>query len=94
MAGELILLTSPACHTCAQARVTLDELGVAWRELADDSAEGQAFARAAPPLRPVLFDAAGEAVAYGRLSGRRLRRDLERGRVHAIPALHSRDLHG
>ena len=50
--GELTLLTSPDCHMCAQARVTLDELGVAWRELADDSAEGEALARVAPPMRP------------------------------------------
>ena len=93
MAGELVLLTSSGCHMCAQARATLDELGVGWRELSDDTADGEQRARAAPPLRPVLFDGDGRVVAYGRLSARRLRRDIERGRVQAIAASSSSGLH-
>ena len=93
MAGELVLLTSPGCHMCAHARLTLGELGVAWREVAEDSPEGATLTATAPPLRPVLFDASGAVVAYGRLSARRLRRDIARGRVHANGVERSHDLH-
>ena len=93
MAGELILLTAPGCHMCAHARLTLDELGLAWREVAEDSPEGATLIATAPPLRPVLLDASGAVVAYGRLSARRLRRDIARGRVHANGVEHSQGLH-
>lgn len=91
MGGELLLLTAAGCHMCAHARRTLDELGVRWREVPEESAHGTALAASAPPLRPVLFDGSGAVVAYGRLSARRLRRDLER--VHGIGAPRSPILH-
>ena len=94
MAAELVLLTAPGCHMCAHARVTLDELGLPWREVAEETDEGARLAAAAPPLRPVLFDSDGELVAYGRLSARRLRRDVSRGRLHAIAPERSSVLHG
>lgn len=81
---SLLLLTAPDCHMCAHAREVLNELAaeglLSWRELDSDSEEGRGLAAIAPPLRPVLFDGSGAVVAYGRLSRRRLERDLQRAR--------------
>lgn len=81
----LVLLTAADCHLCAHARGVLSALGrdggLRWREVAEESDEGRALALAAPPLRPVLFDARGRVLAYGRLSERRLRRELAGARV-------------
>ena len=75
-----VLLTARDCHLCAHGREVLDRLtddGVlAWREIDADSEEGRRLAAVAPPLRPVLFDPDGRAVAYGRLSAKRLRRGV------------------
>ena len=72
----LRLLTAEDCHLCDHAKTVLDELGVSWREVAADSDEGRRLTAAAPPLRPVLYDADGRMLAYGRLSARRLRKTL------------------
>ena len=78
--SAFVLLTAPDCHLCAHGREVLSELVacglLTWREVESDSAEGQRLATAAPPLRPVLFDDAGRVLGYGRLSARRLRRQL------------------
>ena len=78
--SPLVLLTAPDCHLCAHARQVLDMLAaeglLRWRELDADSVEGARLAASAPPLRPVLFDATGQVIAYGRLSRRRLLREL------------------
>ena len=78
----LVLLTAPDCHLCEHGRAVLDELadaGVcAWRGVESDSPEGRALAAGAPPLRPVLFDADGRVLGYGRLSKRRLQKTLSR----------------
>ena len=78
--SAFVLLTASDCHLCAHGREALAELAdrglLSWRQVDSDSAEGQRLAVAAPPLRPVLFDDAGHVVAYGRLSARRLRRQL------------------
>lgn len=83
MSQTYILLTSSECHQCARARQVLNalsrDLGLVWREVAADSDEGERLAPVAPPLRPVLFDQAAHVLAAGRLSERRLRRDLEPG---------------
>ena len=74
----VILLTAPDCHLCEHGREVLGQLAseglLSWRAVEADSDEGRALAAAAPPLRPVLLDADGRVVAYGRLSARRLRR--------------------
>ena len=75
------LVTATDCHLCDHARRVLDGLGADWHELNECSPEGERLVTAAPPLRPLLFDANGELVAYGRLSERRLRRRLDRERV-------------
>jgi hypothetical protein len=90
--NTLILLTAPDCHLCAHGREVLDSLAadglIRWRELDADSDEGSRLAAATPPLRPVLLDASGTVLAYGRLSRRRLARDLARAR----PGGRARDL--
>ena len=77
----LILITAPECHLCGHAREVLDSVGADWRELSELSPEGERLASSAPPLRPLLFDGGGSLLAYGRLSERRLRRELDRERV-------------
>lgn len=83
----LLLLSAPNCNLCAHARDVLDALEaeglLRWRELDADSLEGQRLAACAPPLRPVLLDANGCVIAYGRLSQRRLARKL--GRARPLP---------
>jgi hypothetical protein len=80
MPAELILLTAPDCHLCDHGRAVLDELAaeglLRWREVSTESTEGQRLQRGAPPLRPVLLDRDERALAFGRLSARRLRRTL------------------
>ena len=89
---QLVLLTSTGCHMCAHGRSTLEELGLPWREVRDGSDEGARLAEVAPPLRPVLYGADGAVIAFGRLSLRRLRRDIDRGRLGA-PHGRERTLH-
>lgn len=74
--GTLILLTAPDCHLCRHARRVLDDLGLGWREVSTDSPEGARLAAGATPLRPLLLSPGGSVVASGRLSAKRLRRDL------------------
>ena len=78
--SPLVLLTSQDCHLCAHGREVLGALAsegrLSWREVDAESAEGLRLAAAAPPLRPVLFEPDGRIVAYGRLSAKRLRRQL------------------
>lgn len=72
---QLVLITASDCHLCAHARVVLMELGLEAREIDVASEEAQGLAKRGLPLAflPVLWD--GEQVlAYGRLSGRALRR--------------------
>lgn len=85
------LLTAPDCHLCAHGREVLDRLAneglLGWREVDANSGEGRRLSQAAPPLRPVLLDPDGRVLAYGRLSQRRLARQLERAMGHAEPSL-------
>ncbi len=75
----LVLITTPECHLCSHAHVVLDALSLKFREIDVDSPEAKELARAGIPLAfmPVLWD--GQRVlGYGRLSERKLRRDLGR----------------
>lgn len=78
MRESLVLLTAPDCHLCGHGAAVLDALGAPWREVSTTSPEGAELARRTPPLRPVLLAPDGEVIAYGRLSERRLRRELPR----------------
>ncbi len=79
----VVLVTSPGCHLCGDARDGLAELArefpVEVREVAAASPEGLALmARHRPALQPlVLID--GEPFSVGRLPRRKLRRVFERG---------------
>jgi glutaredoxin len=74
---DLLLVTSEGCHLCEHARTTLANLGLEARELGVDSDEARRLATQGVPLAflPVLLDGT-RVVAYGRLSERRLRKDL------------------
>lgn len=80
MLPEYVLLTASDCHLCGHGREVLGTLAaegaLTWREIDADSDLGRRLAQTAPPLRPVLFDADERLIAYGRLSERRLRRQL------------------
>jgi hypothetical protein len=82
--SPLLLLTGQDCHLCAHGREVMDALAsegmLRWWEVDAESAEGRGLAAAAPPLRPVLFNADGRVVAYGRLSAKRLRRQFSGAR--------------
>jgi hypothetical protein len=75
--SELVFVTTEDCHLCEHGRGVLDALGVERREIAAGSDEAATLAASGIPLSfmPVLTD--GERViAYGRLSEKRLRREL------------------
>lgn len=79
---ELVLVTTEDCHLCEHAHTVLERLGVVPRDILVTSPEAAALGRRGIPLTflPVLTD--GERViAYGRLSERRLRRELSTSRV-------------
>jgi hypothetical protein len=87
---SVLLLTAPDCHLCAHGREVLDGLAaedlLSWREVGPDSAEGRALTATAPPLRPVLFGEDGRVIAYGRLSQKRLRKQLRFAAVDTLAA--------
>ena len=73
----LILVTGPDCHLCVHGRDVLHDLGVRAREISVDGDEAAELAARGVPLAflPVLTDGR-RAVAYGRFSARRLRKEL------------------
>jgi hypothetical protein len=75
--SELLYVTTEDCHFCEHGRGVLDELAVERREITADSAEAAALAERGIPLvfLPVLTDGA-RVIAYGRLSAKRLRKEL------------------
>jgi hypothetical protein len=75
--NELVFITTDDCHFCEHGRGVLDSLGVERREIADSSDEAAALAASGIPLSfmPVLTDGS-RVVGYGRLSAKRLRKEL------------------
>ena len=76
-ARELTLVTTGDCHFCERAHLLLADLGVDVREVSVESSEAAALVARGVPLSflPVLTD--GErAIAYGRFSEKRLRKEL------------------
>lgn len=75
----LVYITSPDCHLCEHGREVLDAVEIERREIAADSDEASALAARGIPLSflPVLTDGA-RVIAYGRLSEKRLRKELAR----------------
>ena len=78
---ELVLVTASDCHLCAHAREVLETVRpeglLTVREIDVGSDEARGLAEAGVPLAflPVLWDG-GRVLGYGRLSERRLRREL------------------
>ena len=76
-ARELTLVATGDCHFCERAHLLLADLGVHVREVSVESSEAAALVARGVPLSflPVLTD--GErAIAYGRFSEKRLRKEL------------------
>lgn len=81
------MLSQPACELCDRAKTVLERLGREFAlhvsEVALDSTDGQRLAAAGGVLFApgVLLD--GQAFSYGRLSERKLRKELRRRDVAA-----------
>lgn len=79
---EVVLLTQEHCSFCDDAKRLLDRLAgeyeLAVREVDLNSPEGEALARDAGVVLPPGIILEGDAVAHGRPSERRLRRELDR----------------
>lgn len=75
--GELLYVTGEGCHLCAHGRDVLRALSVQVRELDVESDDAEELARIGIPLAflPVLTDGT-RVIGYGRLSEKRLRKQL------------------
>jgi glutaredoxin len=78
---DVLLVTSPACHLCEQAKDVLerlsDEYPLSWREVDMTSSEGSNIIRASRAPFPPVIVLGGEIYGYGRLSPKKLRKDLD-----------------
>lgn len=76
-APGLVYVTARDCHLCEHGRQVLRVLGIAAREIDVESDEARRLAAVGIPLvlLPVLTDGS-RVVGYGRLSEKRLRREL------------------
>jgi hypothetical protein len=77
---QLTLLAIPDCPLSAHGREVLHALAadrlLAWREVSTDTEHGRHLQIDAPELLPALYDESGVLLAHGRLSEKRLRREL------------------
>ncbi len=86
---EVLLLTQAQCVFCEQAKGVIErmshsfDLSVATLDL--DSAEGAELARSTGLVFPPGLFIDGELVFYGRLSERRLRKELEHRSLSVAP---------
>jgi glutaredoxin len=73
----LTFVTGRDCHLCEHGRRVLDAVGLERDEVDVESSEAAELAARGIPLGflPVLTDG-GRVIAYGRLSERRLRKEL------------------
>lgn len=80
---DLTLVVAEDCSLCEHARRVLAALGHDYplrvREVSLESAEGQALGQQVPLVFPPVLLLGAEVVSHGRLSERRLRRELDRG---------------
>lgn len=76
-ASRLVYVTARDCHLCEHGRAVLRTLGVQTAEVDVSSAEAERLAVSGIPLvfLPVLTDGR-RVIAYGRLSEKRLRKEL------------------
>ena len=79
---DVLVVTSPACHLCALATDVLerlsDEFPLVTRQVDMESPEGDSIVRASRAPFPPMIVIDGEFYGYGRLSEKKLRKDLER----------------
>ncbi len=80
---EVVVVTSPACHLCQDAKEALAELGGDYplevREVDVASAEGEGILeRLRPPMQPAVL-VNGRLFSSGRLPRKKLRKMLEKG---------------
>ncbi|MGH2990734.1 MAG: glutaredoxin family protein [Solirubrobacterales bacterium] len=77
---EVVLVTREDCEFCEQAKSVLGrlqpELGLHVREVALESDEGKSLAAGSGALFPPVLVVEGQALFYGRLSEKRLRKAL------------------
>jgi hypothetical protein len=78
----LVYVTSPDCTLCIEGAELVDrlrsEFGLTMIELAWESPEGNALVEQAGLLFPPALFLDGHLLGYGRLSERRLRKELSR----------------
>ena len=81
---DLTLVVTQECSLCAHARDVLAKLGeefpLSVRELSLDSPEGTELAQRLPLIFPPVLLRDGAILSYGRLSEKRLRKELHNGR--------------
>lgn len=79
---DIVLLTQDHCGFCDQAKQVLDHLtaeyAISISQVDIASPEGQALAQRGGILFPPGLFLGGEPFSYGRLSERKLRRELDR----------------
>ena len=89
---EILLLTKDQCDFCTQAKGILERLQVEYGfslSLLDlQSLDGEALALRYGMLFPPGVFLDGEPFSYGRLSERKLRREIERRLRNALGATH------
>ena len=77
---RLVFLGVPDCPLTAHGQRVLEALAadrlLVWTAVATDTDRGRELQSANPDLPPVLFDESGRVLAHGRLSDKRLRREL------------------
>lgn len=80
--AEVVLLTQPHCDYCEQAKQVLARVAkehpLVVRTIDANSPEGEALAREGGILFPPGVFVDGQAFSYGRLSERKLKRELSR----------------
>ena len=82
---EILLLTRSDCGSCGQAKTVIDrladEFGLEVSTLDMDSEEGSVLAERGGVMFPPGVFVDGKPFSYGRLSERKLRRELETRRA-------------
>ena len=82
MTIEVVLVTQPACDLCERAYSVFDRLGAAYdlnvRSVSLTTPEGEDLARRGGMLFPPGVYIDDEPFSYGRVSERKLRRELAR----------------
>lgn len=80
---DLTLVVAVGCTLCDHAREVLDAVGrdcpLRVKEIELESEEGQALAEQVPLVFPPVLLRDGAVLSYGRLSERRLRKELGDG---------------